>query len=140
VLWGCRHGLSKAGEHVKFPLVLSLAPFVVSHPEVQQQQQQKQEDDHRDDGDDDEEEEEEEGGRRREQQQQGQQGQHVYRLYGLAVHQGGIGGGHYTARVYAHAQGRWYSYSDSHGHEVSLPEVLGSEAYVLFYERVLPST
>jgi uncharacterized UBP type Zn finger protein len=126
-----RHGLSKAGEHVKFPLVLSLAPFVVSHPV---EQQQKQEDDHRDG--DDEEEEEEEGGRRRDQQQ----GQHVYRLYGLAVHQGGIGGGHYTARVYAHAQGRWYSYSDSHGHEVSLPEVLGSEAYVLFYERVLPST
>jgi ubiquitin carboxyl-terminal hydrolase 16/45 len=95
----CRHGgLSKAGEHAKFPLVLSMAPFVV--PQQQEEQQ------------------------------------YVYRLYGLSVHQGGIGGGHYIARVYAHTQRRWYHYSDSSGREVSLNEVLGSEAYVLFYERV----
>lgn len=59
-----------------------------------------------------------------------------YRLYGVSIHSGGIGGGHYIARVHARPPGRWYSFSDSSGQEIQLADVLNSEAYILFYERV----
>ncbi|XP_072991726.1 ubiquitin carboxyl-terminal hydrolase 2-like [Typha latifolia] len=71
---------------------------------------------------------------------------YTYRLIGVVEHSGSMGGGHYVAyvrgeRIRGRAQKAisspsWFYASDSHVREVSLSEVLKSEAYILFYERV----
>lgn len=44
--------------------------------------------------------------------------------------------GHYTA--YIRNGDKWVYFSDAHSHPVSESQVLGAEAYLLFYEEVTP--
>ncbi|XP_020088795.1 ubiquitin carboxyl-terminal hydrolase 2 [Ananas comosus] len=70
----------------------------------------------------------------------------IYRLVGAVQHSGSMGGGHYVAYVRGDKiQGKshravgspsWFYASDAHVREVSFSEVLKSEAYILFYERL----
>ena len=64
----------------------------------------------------------------------------LYRLYGVVVHSGGAGGGHYTAYVKQEGQGSngalWRHASDTSVSAVSLDHVLGCQAYMLFYEAL----
>jgi ubiquitin carboxyl-terminal hydrolase 16/45 len=77
----------------------------------------------------------------------------LYRLTGVVVHSGGLGGGHYIAHVragnateFVHAATGlrllpdcgtdWYHISDSHAGGGSLAGALAAQAYLLFYERV----
>ncbi|CAH8264522.1 unnamed protein product [Arabidopsis lyrata] len=74
--------------------------------------------------------------------------QPVYRLAGLVEHLGTMRGGHYVAYIRGgHKEMRqsdikepnssiWYHASDSFVRRASLEEVLRSEAYILFYERI----
>ena len=73
-----------------------------------------------------------------------------YRLVGIVSHSGGMGGGHYVS--YGRPRGRggagratgkkkggaggWRYVSDSHVSPVSTDQVLGKQAYLLFYERI----
>ncbi|KAH7664142.1 Ubiquitinyl hydrolase 1 protein [Dioscorea alata] len=68
-----------------------------------------------------------------------------YRLVGVVEHSGGMSGGHYVAYVRGErSKGKdlkssgpaWYYASDAFVRGVSLNEVLQSDAYILFYERV----
>ncbi|KAL0732326.1 hypothetical protein Bca4012_008535 [Brassica carinata] len=73
----------------------------------------------------------------------------VYRLAGLVEHSGTMRGGHYVAYVRGGGGGKkvkesdssstsvWYNVSDAHVRQVSLDKVLHSEAYILFYERIV---
>eukprot|EP01060_Flectonema_neradi_P013777 TRINITY_DN204_c1_g3_i1.p1 TRINITY_DN204_c1_g3~~TRINITY_DN204_c1_g3_i1.p1 ORF type:complete len:513 (+),score=77.22 TRINITY_DN204_c1_g3_i1:58-1596(+) len=70
---------------------------------------------------------------------------HVYRLFGVVVHTGSqtsLSYGHYTSyvrpldRVTKVRSDTWFHTSDSFVREVSVFQVLGSEAYLLFYEKV----
>ncbi|KAJ4895284.1 Ubiquitin carboxyl-terminal hydrolase 2 [Raphanus sativus] len=74
----------------------------------------------------------------------------VYRLVGLVEHSGTMRGGHYVAYVRGGGGGGkkvkesdsssssvWYNVSDAHVRQVSLDKVLHSEAYILFYERIV---
>ncbi len=54
-----------------------------------------------------------------------------YRLRGVTIHSGGLGGGHYTAVCRAGAT--WTHYSDSSVRSGVKPDV---QPYVLFYERI----
>lgn len=73
----------------------------------------------------------------------------IYRLIGVVEHLGTMRGGHYVGYVRCHQdeisedvskdgsskKSPWYYVSDSHVKRVPLSEVLGSEAYLLFYEK-----
>ncbi|KAJ1695147.1 hypothetical protein LUZ63_011845 [Rhynchospora breviuscula] len=66
----------------------------------------------------------------------------IYRLVGLVEHSGSMSGGHYVAYIRGEKTLKggvlgqtWFYASDAHVKEVSLSEVLKSEAYILFYER-----
>nr|GMD80592.1 ubiquitin carboxyl-terminal hydrolase 2-like [Ipomoea batatas] len=67
-----------------------------------------------------------------------------YRLLGVVEHSGTMRGGHYVAylrgkKSTSHTENGdfvWYYASDAYVREVSLEEVLRSEAYILFYEEV----
>lgn len=84
----------------------------------------------------------------------------LYSLYGVVEHSGSMRSGHYTAFVKARrpntrlvdlvihkvvpkvmetepTKGRWYHISDTHVQDVPLSRVLNSQAYLLFYERIL---
>ncbi|CAH8251184.1 unnamed protein product [Arabidopsis lyrata] len=69
----------------------------------------------------------------------------VYRLAGLVEHSGTMRGGHYVAYVRGGQRVKesdssstvWYNVSDAHVRQVSLEKVLHSEAYILFYERII---
>ncbi|XP_050371983.1 ubiquitin carboxyl-terminal hydrolase 2 [Argentina anserina] len=69
-----------------------------------------------------------------------------YHLIGVVEHSGTMRGGHYVAYVRGGERSKgkaendkvghaWYYASDAHVREVSLDEVLSSEAYILFYEK-----
>ncbi|OVA12789.1 Ubiquitin carboxyl-terminal hydrolases family 2 [Macleaya cordata] len=68
-----------------------------------------------------------------------------YRLLGVVEHSGTMRGGHYVAYVRGqksrgkteedNGSSTWFHASDAHVREVSLTEVLRSEAYILFYEK-----
>jgi hypothetical protein len=79
----------------------------------------------------------------------------MYKLRGISVHGGGMGGGHYVAYVCkspgfkvdtesnattviggADSRGSWYYFSDSQSSAVDIESVLAKQAYVLFYERI----
>ncbi|XP_071289522.1 ubiquitin carboxyl-terminal hydrolase 16-like isoform X2 [Agelaius tricolor] len=83
----------------------------------------------------------------------------LYSLYGVVEHSGTMRSGHYTAYVkmramnnhlsdlvlrgQSHAsetepvKGQWFHISDTHVQPVSVSKVLSSQAYLLFYERLL---
>merc|ERR1719461_1536814 len=63
----------------------------------------------------------------------------VYQLYGVSVHHGSMGGGHYIAYTHKHRsngpkQG-WYYFSDSTARAVGYEDALRAEGYVLFYQK-----
>ncbi|KAG2676917.1 hypothetical protein I3760_12G073900 [Carya illinoinensis] len=67
----------------------------------------------------------------------GKDGQsHVYELYAISNHYGGLGGGHYTAYGKLINENRWYHFDDSHVSPVSETDIRTSAAYLLFYQRV----
>lgn len=70
----------------------------------------------------------------------------LYRLMGIVEHAGTMRGGHYVAYVRGpcveestdsmdHDKDSWYFISDSRVCKTTLQDVLGREAYLLFYER-----
>ncbi|KAL6986520.1 ubiquitinyl hydrolase 1 [Sarracenia purpurea var. burkii] len=61
---------------------------------------------------------------------------HVYELYAISNHYGGLGGGHYSAYAKLIDENRWYHFDDAHVSPVSEADVKTSAAYVLFYQRV----
>ncbi|KAJ8555941.1 hypothetical protein K7X08_013437 [Anisodus acutangulus] len=61
---------------------------------------------------------------------------HVYELYAISNHYGGLGGGHYTAYCKLIDDDRWYHCDDSHVSPVAESDIKTSAAYVLFYQRV----
>lgn len=64
---------------------------------------------------------------------------YAYRLLGVVEHMGTMRHGHYVAYVRGKADARsggWYHVSDAHVRGVSFGEVLRSEAYILFYEKM----
>ncbi|XP_057969699.1 ubiquitin carboxyl-terminal hydrolase 9-like isoform X2 [Malania oleifera] len=61
---------------------------------------------------------------------------HMYELYAISNHYGGLGGGHYSAYAKLIDENRWYHFDDSHVSPVSEAEIRTSAAYVLFYQRV----
>ncbi|OVA20111.1 Ubiquitin carboxyl-terminal hydrolases family 2 [Macleaya cordata] len=61
---------------------------------------------------------------------------HLYELYAISNHYGGLGGGHYSAYAKLIEGDRWYHFDDSHVSPVSKDEIKTSAAYVLFYRRV----
>lgn len=61
---------------------------------------------------------------------------HVYELYAISNHYGGLGGGHYTAYAKLIDENRWYHFDDSHVSSVSEAEIRTAAAYLLFYQRV----
>lgn len=71
----------------------------------------------------------------------------LYHLVGLVEHSGTMRGGHYVAYVRGDKRGGkagtegggssvWYHVSDAHVRQASIEQVLHSEAYILFYERI----
>jgi uncharacterized UBP type Zn finger protein len=64
-----------------------------------------------------------------------------YRLFAVSNHVGRLNEGHYTAHARHPATGKWYYFNDSVVTEVQNPkDVITSNAYVLFYERVADSS
>ncbi|CAA0825439.1 Ubiquitin carboxyl-terminal hydrolase 9 [Striga hermonthica] len=63
-------------------------------------------------------------------------GSHVYELYAISNHYGGLGGGHYTAYCKLIDEDRWYDFDDSCVSPINESEIKTSAAYVLFYRRV----
>lgn len=61
---------------------------------------------------------------------------HMYELYAISNHYGGLGGGHYTAYAKLIDENRWYHFDDSHVSPVNEAEIRTSAAYLLFYQRV----
>ncbi|KAK4365567.1 hypothetical protein RND71_016925 [Anisodus tanguticus] len=61
---------------------------------------------------------------------------HVYELYAISNHYGGLGGRHYTAYCKLIDDDRWYHCDDSHVSPVAESDIKTSAAYVLFYQRV----
>ncbi|KAL3642024.1 ubiquitin-specific protease ubp2 [Castilleja foliolosa] len=63
-----------------------------------------------------------------------------YRLVGLVEHMGSMRGGHYVAYVRGKSKENgdcvWYHASDAYVRQASLEEVMRSQAYILFYERI----
>ncbi|XP_034972464.1 ubiquitin carboxyl-terminal hydrolase 16 isoform X2 [Zootoca vivipara] len=120
------YNLQKVNKHIKFPEVMDLAPFCsVKCKNVV------------------------EGSSRV-----------LYSLYGIVEHSGTMRSGHYTAYVKTRAtnnqlsdlvlhgkigqssetessKGQWFHISDTHVQPVPLSKVLNSQAYLLFYERLL---
>ncbi|XP_058203138.1 ubiquitin carboxyl-terminal hydrolase 9-like isoform X2 [Rhododendron vialii] len=61
---------------------------------------------------------------------------HVYELYAISNHYGGLGGGHYTAYAKLIEENSWYHFDDARVSSVSEADIKSSAAYVLFYQRV----
>eukprot|EP00004_Rigifila_ramosa_P008707 TRINITY_DN1_c0_g2_i2.p1 TRINITY_DN1_c0_g2~~TRINITY_DN1_c0_g2_i2.p1 ORF type:complete len:233 (+),score=50.50 TRINITY_DN1_c0_g2_i2:72-701(+) len=105
-----RGNTEKINQHVSFPLRLVLDPFCV--PDLDSEAVSSA----ADVGDD------------------AENSKYVYNLSGVAVHAGGLGGGHYTA--YALHESQWFYASDTHVSPVPVSEVTASQAFLLFYHRV----
>lgn len=59
---------------------------------------------------------------------------YLYDLFAIDDHFGGLRGGHYTATVKNHIDGRWYCYNDGSVRPEE-PSTESSSAYLLFYRR-----
>lgn len=68
------------------------------------------------------------------------EGSHVYELYAISNHYGGLGGGHYSAYCKLSVDNNWYHFDDSHVSPANESEIKSSAAYVLFYQRVKKAT
>lgn len=117
--------LRKVNRHIKFPEVIDLAPFCTAKCKNVAEGNTKV----------------------------------LYSLYGVVEHSGTMRSGHYTAYVKMRAmnnplsdlvlrgqsqaletepaKGQWFHISDTHVQPVSVSRVLSSQAYLLFYERLL---
>jgi len=126
---GYRGGLRKISGHVDFPLHLDLTPFV--EPEERCDESEK----------------EQKQGMSRRKRSGGPSlansnclDKVEYILTGVSVHGGSLSGGHYTAYVRegvdADFRGGWYYCSDTRIQRASEKDVLSSEAFLLYYERV----
>ncbi|XP_045708611.1 ubiquitin carboxyl-terminal hydrolase 16 isoform X1 [Phyllostomus hastatus] len=118
--------LRKINKHIRFPEILDLAPFCTAKCKNVAEESTRV----------------------------------LYALYGVVEHSGTMRSGHYTAYSKARAantrlcdlvlhgdipqdfemestKGQWFHISDTHVHAVSTDKVLNSQAYLLFYERIL---
>ncbi|NXG09042.1 UBP16 hydrolase, partial [Sakesphorus luctuosus] len=118
--------LRKVNRHIKFPEVIDLAPFCMAKCKNVAEGNTKV----------------------------------LYSLYGVVEHSGTMRSGHYTAYVKMRTmnnhlsdlvlqgqspqaletepvKGQWFHISDTHVQAVSASKVLSSQAYLLFYERLL---
>jgi len=68
-------------------------------------------------------------------EQQNNESPPIYDLYGISIHGGGLGGGHYTAYAKNFIDGKWYSFNDSHVSSANVGNIKTSGAYLLFYQR-----
>ncbi|XP_036205443.1 ubiquitin carboxyl-terminal hydrolase 16 isoform X3 [Myotis myotis] len=118
--------LRKINKHIKFPEILDLAPFCTAKCKNVAEESTRV----------------------------------LYSLYGVVEHSGTMRSGHYTAYAKARmansrlsdlvlrgevpqdfemesTKGQWFHISDSHVQAVPTAKVLNSQAYLLFYERIL---
>lgn len=118
--------LRKVNRHIKFPEILDLAPFCTLKCKNVTEENTRV----------------------------------LYSLYGVVEHSGTMRSGHYTAYAKARAanshlsnlvlhgdipqdlemestKGQWFHVSDTHVQAVPTAKVLNSQAYLLFYERIL---
>lgn len=128
---GFRGGLRKISGHVEFPLELDLAPFV-EELSGEKSKTELKEKSHT-------------AKRKRAGSCPNERGKtrgYKYELTGVTVHGGSLSGGHYTAYVREGAdsehRGGWYHCNDSKIQRAQVRDVLKSEAYLLYYERVSP--
>ncbi|XP_077248420.1 ubiquitin carboxyl-terminal hydrolase 10-like [Tasmannia lanceolata] len=61
---------------------------------------------------------------------------HVYELYAVSNHYGGLGGGHYAAYAKLIEDNKWYHFDDNHVSPIGKDAIKTSAAYVLFYRRI----
>lgn len=126
--FGYRGGLRKISGRVAFPIELDITPFVEQDPKRQEATEKEkvlQNVSKR-----------KRGGDAKSSIVQA----HRYILIGVTVHGGSLSGGHYTAYVREGVEpdgrGGWYFCNDSKTSRASEKDVLNSEAYLLYYERV----
>lgn len=63
-------------------------------------------------------------------------GNHVYDLFAVSNHFGGLGGGHYTAFAKNRLDGRWYDFDDSSVTPIEdIADLKRPAAYVLYYQQ-----
>ncbi|XP_020247698.1 ubiquitin carboxyl-terminal hydrolase 9-like [Asparagus officinalis] len=65
---------------------------------------------------------------------------HVYELYAVSNHYGGLGGGHYSAYAKLIEEDSWFHFDDSFVSPASEDSIQTTAAYVLFYRRVQVDT
>ena len=58
-----------------------------------------------------------------------------YELFGVSVHSGGLGGGHYTAYTKNVITGEWFYMNDGRVGKARKDEVITPNAYLLFYQK-----
>ncbi len=59
----------------------------------------------------------------------------LYDLKAVALHVGGMGGGHYLALCQKRDDKKWYQYNDSTVRLSSLDQLHKSQPYILFYQQ-----
>ena len=59
-----------------------------------------------------------------------------YSLNGMAIHSGGLGGGHYYAVCKNYLDDHWYEYNDSHVSRVTKDKLMKYSPYLLVYRRL----
>lgn len=58
----------------------------------------------------------------------------LYELYGIAMHSGGIQGGHYWALI-KNLNNKWYEFNDREVKEINIDRIQRSYIYCLFYKK-----
>lgn len=124
---GYRGGLRKISGRVAFPMELDITPFVEQNFNNQETTEKEQALPNV-------------SKRKRGGPQSQKTEAYHYVLIGVTVHGGSLSGGHYTAYVREGVEpdgrGSWYFCNDSKTSRASEKDVLNSEAYLLYYERV----
>ena len=60
----------------------------------------------------------------------------LYKLSGICIQSGSLGGGHYYAMCRNELDGKWWEYNDTNVSEVDESELLKQKPYCLFYRRL----
>ena len=60
----------------------------------------------------------------------------MYKLSGICIQNGSLGGGHYYAMCYNELDKTWREYNDTHVREITELELLKQKPYCLFYRRL----